>query len=81
MRYLLALVCPPVAVLVCKKWFQAIFCGLLFALAIASAKYGVGAVIEFFLILWAFHVVGDSKAAVETQIFVDTVEPIPFIRS
>ena len=40
-----------------------------------------GALIEFFLILWAFHVVGDSKAAVETQIFVDTVEPIPFIRS
>ena len=80
MRYLMALVCPPVALLVCKKWFQAIPCSILFVVAIATAEYGVGALIEFFLILWAFHVVGDAKAAVEAQEFIKTVEPIPIIR-
>jgi hypothetical protein len=81
MRYLLALVCPPLALMACRRWFQAIPCVLLYALAIASAKDGVGAVIEFFLILWAFNVVGDEKAGIEARAFVKTVEPIPVIRS
>jgi len=81
MRYLLALICPPLALLTCKRWFQAIPCTILYALAIASARYGIGALIEFFLILWAFNVVGDEKAGVEARAFIRTVEPIPVIRS
>jgi len=81
MRYLIALVCPPLALLACGRWFQAIPCVLLYALAIVTAKYGVGALIEFFLILWAVNVVGDEKAGVEARAFVKTVEPIPVVRS
>jgi hypothetical protein len=81
MRYLLALICPPLALLTCKRWFQAIPSSILYALAIATAEYGVGAAIEFVLILWAFNVVGDEKARVESRAFINTVEPIPIIRS
>ena len=81
MRYVLALICPPLALLSCKRWFQAIPASILYALAIAWAKYGVGALIEFFLILWAFNVAGDEKARREARAFVKTVHPIPVIRS
>jgi hypothetical protein len=81
MRYALALVCPPLALLTCKRWVQAIPSAILYALAIAWAKYGFGALIEFVLILWAFNVVGDEKAGRDARAFVKTVEPIPIIRS
>lgn len=81
MRYILAVFCPPLALLVCKRWFQATCSAILFAVAIASAPYGIGAVIDFFLILWAVNVVGDDKADREAQEFIKTVEPIPVIRS
>jgi hypothetical protein len=81
MRYILALICPPLAMLTCKRWFQAALSSILYALAIAWAKYGFGALIEFFLILWAFNVVGNEKADQEAREFVATVEPIPVIRS
>jgi hypothetical protein len=81
MRYTLALLCPPLAILICKRWFQAALSAILFALAIAWAQYGVGVLIEFFLILWAFNVVGNEKATREMQEFVETVEPIPVIHS
>jgi len=81
MKYLLALICPPLALMSCKRWFQAIPCTALYGLAIATASIGVGALIEFFLILWAFNQVGDEKAGREARAFVRTVEPIPVIRS
>ena len=80
MRYTLALICPPLAMLTCKRWFSAASSAILYALAIAWARYGVGALIEFFLILWAFNVVGNEKAAFEAREFVKTVEPIYIIR-
>jgi hypothetical protein len=81
MQYLIAVICPPLALLSSRRWFQAIPCTLLYGLAIAWMESGVGALIDFFLILWAFRVVGERNAEVETQAFVRTVEPIPVIRS
>ncbi len=80
MRYALALVCPPLALLCCKKRYQAMIAALLFGLAIATARFGVGALIDFFLILWASNVVGDERARIEAREFVRTVRPIPIIR-
>lgn len=81
MRYILAVICPPLALLVCKRWFQAIVSAIFYALAIVTAPYGFGAVIDFFLILWAFNAVGDEKAGREAREFIKTVQPIPVIRS
>jgi len=81
MRYILAVICPPLALLTCKRWFQAAVCSTLYALAIVWAESGFGALIEFFLILWAVNAVGDEKAGREAQTFIKTVEPIPVIRS
>ena len=81
MRYAFALVCPPLALLGCRRWFQAVPCAILYALAIATARYGIGALVEFFLILWAINVVSDEKAGRQARAFVKTVKPIPVIRS
>ncbi len=81
MRYLTAVLCPPLALVLCRRWFQAIASLALFALAIDWIDNGIGALLDFFLILWAFRVVGERNAAVETREFVQTVEPIPVIRS
>jgi len=80
MRYLLALLCPPLALLACKKRFQAIPSAVFYGLAIATARYGVGALIEFFLMLWAIRAVGDRDADRESRAFIGTVEPIPIVR-
>jgi hypothetical protein len=81
MRYLFAVLCPPLALLSSRRWFQAIPSSILYGLAIVWMESGFGALIDFFLILWAFRVVGERYAEVETQAFVRTVEPIPIIRS
>ena len=81
MRYAFALVCPPIALLGCRRWFQAVPCAILYALAIATAQYGIGVLIGFFLILWALNVVSDEQAGREARAFVKTVKPIPVIRS
>ena len=80
MKYLMAFVCPPIALLACEKWAQAIPAALLFALAVATARYGVGALIEFFLILWASNVVGGQQSRREARAFIKTVAPIPIVR-
>ncbi len=80
MRYLLALICPPLAFLACRKWFQAVPATILFALAIATAQSGLGALIDFVVILWAFYAVGDDNARQETRAFVKTVRQIPIVR-
>jgi hypothetical protein len=80
MRYALALICPPLALLACKKWFQAIPSAVLYGTAIITARYGIGALIEFFLILWAFRAVSDTIAIREALRFAKTVKPIPIIR-
>ena len=80
MRYLLALVCPPLALLACRKWIQAIPATFLFGLALATAQSGVGAFIDFVVILWAFYAVGDEDARREARAFIKTVQRIPIVR-
>ena len=79
MRYMLAVVCPPLALLTCRRPCQAIVSAILFALAIATARWGIGAFLDFFLILWATNAVGDEQAGREAQAFIKTVKPIPII--
>jgi hypothetical protein len=80
MRYALAMFCPPLALLICHRPYQAIFVGVLYAVAIATAGYyGIGAILDFFLILWATNAVGDEKAGQEARAFIKTVKPIPVI--
>jgi hypothetical protein len=72
--------CPPLALLICQRPFQAITAAVLYAVAIATVPYyGLGAFLEFFLILWATNAVGDDNAAREAQAFIKTVKPIPVI--
>ncbi len=80
MNYLLALLCPPLAFVACRKWAQAALAAILFGLAVATARSGLGAAIEFVAILWAFHAVGDEDARREARAFVKTVHQIPVIR-
>lgn len=81
MRYLTAMLCPPLALWLAHRRFQAVPSALLYTLAIFWMESGVGALIAFFLVLWAFRVVGEQKAEVEARAFVKTVDPIPVIRS
>ncbi len=80
MRYIFAVLCPPMALVACGKWLQAIPAAILFGLAIVTARFGVGALIEFFLILWASNVIGDEDARREARAFTQTVRPIPVVR-
>ncbi len=81
MRYALSIVCPPLALLTCHRPFQAVVAAILYTVAIATVRYhGLGAFIEFFLVLWATYAVGDDIAGRETRAFVKTVKPIPVIR-
>jgi hypothetical protein len=80
MKYLLAVFCPPLAMLACRKWVQALTCAVPFVFAIAWAESALGPLVAFFLILWAFHVVGDHDAGIEARAFVQSVRPIPVRR-
>ncbi len=80
MRYTLAMFCPPLAFWICRRPTQAAVSAILFILAIATAEQGIGAVLDFFLILWATNAVGDEAAGRETRAFTKTVKPIPIIR-
>ncbi len=79
MRYALAMFCPPLALLICRRPFQAIASAILFAVAIVTAHWGIGALLDFFLILWATNAVGDDQAGRESRAFIETVKPIPVI--
>lgn len=80
MRYALAMFCPPLALLISHRPYQASIVGVLFTLAIATAGfYGIGAILDFFLILWATNAVGDDLAGREARAFIQTVKPIPVI--
>jgi hypothetical protein len=79
MRYALAMFCPPLALLNCHRPYQAIASAILYAVAIVTVRWGIGAAIEFFLILWATNAVGDHVASREARAFIKTVKPIPII--
>ena len=80
MKYLLAVFCPPLALYLSGKTYQAIPSAILFALALATASIGVGPLIDFFLVLWAFRIVGESGAERQARAFVRTIRPIPVVR-
>ncbi len=80
MRYLLALICPPAALLVCERPWQALL-SLIFCLAgLASVHWGVGLVGLLGCILWASNVVGNDQASEVSARFIRTVKPIPITR-
>ena len=60
MRYLMALICPPLALLTCHRTTQAAVASVLYVFAIATARWGIGVFVEFFLVLWATNIVGDE---------------------
>jgi hypothetical protein len=76
MRYILAMFCPPLALLICGRPKQAATCAILFIAAIATAEMGVGLVFDVFLVIWATNAVGDEGASRETLAFKQTVRPI-----
>jgi hypothetical protein len=80
MRYALAMFCPPLALLISHRSYQAILAAVLYSVAIATVGYyGLGVFLEFFLVLWATHAVCDEQAGREARAFIKTVKPIPVI--
>jgi hypothetical protein len=79
MRYALAMFCPPLALLISHRPYKAITAAILYAVAIVTARWGIGVLLEFFLILWATNAVGDELAGREAREFIKTVKPIPVI--
>jgi hypothetical protein len=77
MRYLFAVVCPPLAFLSCGRWGRAAIASVLFALAIATTHLGLGIAIEFLLILWAVGSVGDENARLVSRGFIASVAGPP----
>lgn len=80
MRYLLALVCPPLALFLCNRRGQALVCLGLCLAGIASASWGLGVLSLFGCILWAVNAVGDDRAAAVSERFIRSVKPIPMTR-
>ncbi len=80
MRYLLALVCPPLALLVCRRRGQALICSGLCLAGLVSARWGPGVLLLFGCILWAVNAVGDDRAAAVSDRFIRAVKPIPMTR-
>lgn len=76
MRYILALICPPLALLIAHRPVQAAVALVLAAVGIATFWWGVGALILAGLIFWALNAVSDASAARETSRFIRTVKPI-----
>ena len=80
MRYLLALICPPAALLACHRPWQSLVVLLLWVVGLATTGWGVGLLLLFASILWASNGVGDERAAQESARFVRSVTPIPTVR-
>lgn len=76
MRYLLALVCPPAALLACRRPRQAAFVLILCLTGVASWRWGIGVLLLFWAVLWAVNAVGDDRAAHISARFVRSVKPI-----
>lgn len=61
MLYLLALLIPPLALLLTGKPFQAIFSAVIWILAWVLAIFGAGFVVWLVLAIWAIMVVRDHN--------------------
>ena len=80
MRYLLALICPPAALLACHRPVQAWITGLLGLVGIMLGSWGAALLVWFGCILWAMTAVGDDRAAQDSAQFIRSVKPIPTVR-
>ena len=80
MRYLLALICPPAALLACHRPGQAIVALILFVAACLTIRWGLGLLLLVGCILWAVNVVGSGRAAEVSAEFVRTVKPFRTVR-
>ena len=76
MRYLIAVVCPPLALVLSRRWLAAGVVLGLFGLGVLSLRDGWGVVPLFVAILWAIHAVGDAAAGDESRRFVRSVRPL-----
>ena len=61
MLYLIALLIPPLALLLCGKPFQAILAAVIWALAWILALFGAGFIMWVILAIWAIMVVRDRN--------------------
>lgn len=61
MLYLLALLIPPLALLLAGKPFQAIFSAIIWILAWVLAIFGAGFIVWLVLAIWAIMVVRDHN--------------------
>lgn len=80
MFFILALICPPLAMVLCGARVRAVVAILILATAVMVFGWFAGLIVEFALILWAANVVGDARAHRTAQEFGRTVRPIPVIR-
>jgi uncharacterized membrane protein YdjX (TVP38/TMEM64 family) len=71
MTYLIALLCPPLALAMIGRPVRAILATMLLGLAAATWTAGPGIVIAALTILWACRVVGDNRAKRELDGFLE----------
>ena len=76
MLYLVAVVCPPLAFVLGRRWVAAGIASGLFGLGVLTLRDGWGIVPLFVAILWAIHAVGDAAADAESRRFVRSVRPL-----
>ena len=69
MLYLVALIIPPLALLLCGKPFQAILSAVIWILAWVLAIFGAGFIMWVILAIWAIMVVRDHN----TRKFIEDV--------
>lgn len=70
MRFFTAVVCPPLAFLLCGRPVRAAIAAVAFVAAVLTVRSGIGLAIDFALILWAIGSVGDEDAKLEARGFV-----------
>ncbi len=61
MLYLIALLIPPLALLLCGKPFQAILSAVIWVIAWILAVFGAGFIVWVILAVWAIMVVRDRN--------------------
>lgn len=61
MLYLIALIIPPLALLLCGKPFQAILSAIIWIIAWVLAIFGAGFIVWVILAVWAIMVVKDRN--------------------
>lgn len=69
--YLMALICPPLAMALVGRPYRAILATMLLGIAVATWTTGLGLVIATLTILWACRSVGDSRAKRELDGFLE----------